>query len=84
MWVGEAELLKAAEVAPPLAPANGWGFALGACGPAPEQAQPGAWHVRGLQLRAGARLRYADETVHVSLNGQQWVGGEEGRGVKAN
>ena len=54
VWVGEAELLKAAEVAPPLAPANGWGFALGACGPAPEHAQPGAWHVRGLRLRAGS------------------------------
>ena len=75
VWVGEAELLKAAEVAPPLAPANGWGFALGACGPAPEHAQPGAWHVRGLRLRAGSRLRYADEAVRVSLNGQQWVEG---------
>ena len=76
MWVGEAELLKAVQVAPQLAPANGWGFALGACGPAPEQGQPGAWHVRGLWLRAGARLRYADEAVRVSLNGQQWVDGE--------
>ena len=75
VWVGEAELFTATQVTPPLAPANGWGLALGACGPAPEQAQPGAWHVRRLRLRAGARLRYADEAVRVSLNGQQWVGG---------
>ena len=58
-----------------LHPLNHWSFALGACGLAPPQPRNGAWSVANVTMRAGARLRYADERLAVSLNGQQFAPG---------
>ena len=53
-------------------PLNEWSVALGACGVAPEPStHSGRWYVANLTMRSGARFRYADEPLTVSLNGQQ-------------
>ena len=50
-----------------------WTFAWGACSVAPEQPEPGAWLLANVTMRSGARLRYSDEQLRVSLNGQQFL-----------
>ena len=71
LTLGRSTLLRRLAL-PGFAPLNSWSFAIGACGVAPKQSSSsGGWHVAGLQMRAGASFRYADETLHVSLNGQQ-------------
>lgn len=52
-------------------PLSSWSYALGACGVAPPPKDAGSWLVANLTMRAGSRLRFADEKVWISLNGQQ-------------
>lgn len=56
-------------------PRNHWSVAIAACGAAPPQTLTGAWDVTNVTLRAGARLRFADEQFDISLDGQMLTGG---------
>ena len=76
--VSDVPLLAAAPLGGYFAPRSHWSVALGACGVAPPpRGHSGGWRVANLTMRSGARLRYSDELLAITLDGQQLLSGGE-------
>ena len=71
--VSNAALLSATHLGGYLAARSHWSVAVGACAiaPPPRVGNSGGWHIANLTMRSGARLRYADEALSITLDGQQ-------------